>query len=373
MPNYDLAAKYVKVAYKMRACLRRTPAFTAVESALPLNVLGMGDATRQSDMSRENPSKPSGDVDAQGKSAQGNSAQGNSAQGNDAQVEYWNGRAGEIWTRNQARLDRAFAPLTYALVEKAAPARGEKIVDVGCGCGDLALALASRVGHAGHVMGIDVSKPMLERAQARANAVAGDHGALAWVEADATSQAFVAEYDLLASRFGVMFFADPIAAFGNLRRALKPGGRFAFLCWRPLDCNPWLAFPLAATRELLGPQPPAEPFAPGPFALSDPTRVEKILREAGYCEVSTTLVDGSVLLGRADAGVGAEANAQAVDDALELALRTGPVAALLREADEATRLEARQRVAAALKTIVADGEVRLPGSCWLYTGRGSAV
>jgi SAM-dependent methyltransferase len=318
-------------------------------------------------MSTEDPSKLSGN------DAQGNNSQGNDAQGNVAQVEYWNGRAGEIWARNQARLDRAFAPLTEVLVEKATPAQGEKIVDVGCGCGDLALALASRVGSAGHVMGIDVSKPMLERAQARADGLAGDHCSLAWVEADATNQAFVAEYDLLVSRFGVMFFADPVAAFANLRRALKPGGRFAFLCWRPLDYNPWLGVPCAAMRELLAPQPPADPFAPGPFALSDSERTTKILQAAGYSDVSAHRIDASVLLGRADGEASGDLNARAVEDALELSLRTGPAAALLREADEATRLAARERVADALATLVADGEVRLPGSCWLYTGRGSAV
>jgi SAM-dependent methyltransferase len=290
---------------------------------------------------------------------------------NSSQVEYWNGRAGETWARNQARLDRAFEPLTHELVEKVAPAIGERIIDVGCGCGDLALALASRVGPAGHILGIDVSKLMLERAQARA--LAGDDTTVTWVEADAAEHEFVAEYDLLASRFGTMFFADPVAAFRNLRRALKPGGRFAFLCWRSLERNPWLAVPLAPLHDLLGPRPPVDPFAPGPFAFSDPNRVGEILSATGYSDFSATLVEASLLLGRAEAAAEMDSKASAIADALELTLRTGPVAAFLRDADEATKIEARRRVSAALSTLVADGEIRLPGSCWLYTGRRPAV
>ena len=205
---------------------------------------------------------------------------------NIAQVEFWNGRAGETWARNQERLDRAFAPLMSVLVEKAAPEIGERIIDVGCGCGDLALALAPRLGRRGHILGVDVSKQMLERAQARALAVSGEHATLAWLEADASACEFAAEYDLLVSRFGVMFFADPVAAFRVLRRALKPGGRFAFLCWRSLERNPWLAVPATALHDLLGPRPPADPWAPGPYALSDATRVCEMLREAGFSRLA---------------------------------------------------------------------------------------
>jgi SAM-dependent methyltransferase len=291
---------------------------------------------------------------------------------NAAQVEFWNGRVGEIWVRNQERLDRAFAPLAQGLVEQAVPASEERILDIGCGCGDLALALAARVGARGHVLGIDISKPMLERAQARARALAGQHASLTWLEADAGTHEFAAEYDLLTSRFGVMFFADPVKAFANLRRALKPGGRFAFLCWRSLQRNPWVAVPLAQIQDLVGPQSPADPFAPGPYALSDPDRVGEILSAAGYSDFSANLVEASVLLGSAGAEAGRESNARAVEDALALTLRTGPVSAFLRDADEATKIEARRRVGAAFSTIVADGEVRLLGSCWLYMGRRPA-
>ena len=289
---------------------------------------------------------------------------------NDAQIEYWNGRAGNLWVRNQERLDRAFAALTDIFVDKTAPASGMKVLDVGCGCGDLALMLATRVGPKGQVLGIDISKPMIERARARSldDAQASlERAPVLWAEADAAAHEFSADYDLLVSRFGVMFFADPIAAFGNLRHALKPGGRCSFLCWAKLDLNPWVAVPLAPLRELFGPQPPADPHAPGPFALSDPARVELILRAAGASNISATLIEAPVLLGRTDDKAGPGSKDRAIEDALELIERTGPVSALLRDADEATKIEARRRIGAALSPVVVDGEVRLGGSCWLYT------
>jgi SAM-dependent methyltransferase len=289
---------------------------------------------------------------------------------NDAQIEYWNGRVGGLWVRNQERLDRAFAALTAIFVARTAPESGTKVLDVGCGCGDLALMLATRVGPKGQVLGIDISKPMIERARARSLAdtqASLERAPVSWAEADAAAYEFAADYDLLVSRFGVMFFADPIAAFSNLRRALKPGGRCAFLCWAKLDLNPWVAVPLAPLRELFGPQPPADSHAPGPFALSDPVRVESILRAAGASNISATLIEAPVLLGRTGDMAGPDAKAQAIDDALELIMRTGPVSALLRDADEATKIEARRRIGAALSPFITDGEVKLGGSCWLYT------
>jgi SAM-dependent methyltransferase len=289
---------------------------------------------------------------------------------NDVQIEYWNGRVGDLWARNQERLDRAFAALTDIFIDKMAPLNGAKILDTGCGCGDLALALAARIGPAGHVAGIDVSKPMIERARARAETwgkAAHDRATTTWTEADAATHAFAAEYDLIVSRFGVMFFSEPAAAFRNLRRALKPGGRCAFLCWGPLDINAWVTVPLGTLRDLFAPQPPADPHAPGPFALSDPKRMETILREAGASKIEATLIKAPVLLGRADDKTGPALKERAVDDALELILRTGPVSALLREVDEATKVEARRRVASALLPFAVEGDVKLEGACWLYT------
>jgi SAM-dependent methyltransferase len=291
------------------------------------------------------------------------------AQSNAAQIEFWNGRVGELWKRNQERLDRAFAAFTPILIGGAAPTRTENLVDVGCGCGELALALAAQMGSSGHVLGIDISKPMLERARARAAALSGAHAALDWLEADATDYHFDADFDLLVSRFGVMFFADPVASFGNLRRALKPGGRFAFLCWSKLDLNPWAAVPVASLSDLCGPQLPADPFAPGPFALADTRRAEAIFTQAGFCDLTVTPIKASVLLGRAESDKASDRQVRAVEDAMELSLRTGPAGALLREADDATKHEARRLMSAALLPYAADGELKLGATCWLYRGR----
>lgn len=211
---------------------------------------------------------------------------------------------------------------------------------------------------------------MLERAQQRADSLSGGHAPLAWFEADASAHGFAADHDVLTSRFGVMFFADPSAAFGNLRRALKPGGRFAFLCWRELGANPWVALPLAQVADLPGGQQQTDPLAPGPFALADRQRTCGIFEDAGFADCTAIQVDGDVVLGRA--GGGADAQAAAVADALELSLRTGPVGAILREADDELKQEVRRRITKFLGGIARDGAVTLPGSCWLYTGRNPA-
>jgi SAM-dependent methyltransferase len=288
---------------------------------------------------------------------------------NTAQIEFWNGRVGETWARYQDRLDRAFAPMTDLLAEMTPLRSGERVVDVGCGCGDLALTLAVRIGRAGNVLGVDISKPMLAVAQVRGVALTGDHAPVEWLQADASQYAFTASYDLLVSRFGVMFFAEPVAALRNLGTALKPGGRFAFLCWRELEHNPWAAFPASQIRDIAPPQA-ADPHAPGPFAFADKARVGGLLREAGFDEISAVEVETSILLGSA---TGADAPARAVENALDLSLRTGPVGAVMREADDALKQEVRRRLSAAFAPLVKDGEVRLPGALWLYSGRKPAT
>lgn len=290
-----------------------------------------------------------------------------------AQIEFWNGRPGEIWARNQEKFDRIFSPLTQVLTDQVAPASRERVLDIGCGCGDLALALAARMSAKAHILGVDVSKPMLERARQRGKGLVGEHADLAWLEADASTHAFSADYDLLISRFGVMFFADPLEAFGNLYRALKPGGRLAILCWRDIEHNPWFGLPLAQIQDLVGPQQPATPLTPGPFGFADPSRVCAMLVQAGFAACTAKSVDAPLCLGRAGAPAAADANAQAVADALDISLRVGPVAAFLREADDAAKIEVRSRVETLFASIVIAGEISLGSACWLYTGHKPAA
>ena len=155
---------------------------------------------------------------------------------NQEQIDYWNGNAGTTWVDSQERMDKMLAPLTSPLLARANAAPGERILDVGCGCGDTSLQLAAS---GASVWGVDISKPMLERAAARAQLMsqANTHFSVA----DAATADLPAEHDLVFSRFGVMFFSDPVAAFANLYGSLKPNGRLCFLCWQPPRNNPWMS------------------------------------------------------------------------------------------------------------------------------------
>src|SRR6202012_5499402 len=157
------------------------------------------------------------------------------------QIAYWNGPNGQRWTDRQAEQDVLLAPVTQALIDRAAPRPGERIIDVGCGCGGTSMALASRVAPAGFVLGVDISGPMLSRARQ----LAPKELPVDFVLADATVYPFdPGSFDLLVSRFGVMFFAEPAVSFSNLRRALRPNGRVAFACWRAPRENPWMMTPV---------------------------------------------------------------------------------------------------------------------------------
>jgi SAM-dependent methyltransferase len=195
---------------------------------------------------------------------------------------------------------------------------------------------------------------MLEIARDRA-AVAGLPQA-EFLEADAQIHAFPAgSYDGLFSRFGVMFFADPQAAFANLRRALKPGGRLTFISWRPLAENPWMTVPLfAALRHLPPPQPPP-PGAPGPFAFADPEHVRAILAGAGFGDIALIPLDAKI-------------GGNTIDEAVKLALRVGPLGAMLREYPEAAP-RVVDDIRAALEPYAVDGRVTMDAAAWLASAR----
>lgn len=280
------------------------------------------------------------------------------AQDNAAQIAYWNDRAGATWTEFQERLDKLFEPITALALDAAAPALGERVIDVGCGCGATVLALAGRVGATGHILGLDVSEPMSTRARQRIAASAIGHAEV--VVSDAALHAFPrGDTDLLFSRFGVMFFADPVAAFANLRRAMRPGGRLLCVAWRPLADNPWFSVPLEAGRALLAPQPPSDPDAPGPFAFANRERTLGILSSAGWREVHLTHHD--VPMKFADAGQ--------FEQASEFATRMGAMARLLADVDADVRETVRLAVAEALKPYDGPDGINLTGSIWLLSAR----
>ena len=206
---------------------------------------------------------------------------------NEGQIEFWNGPAGERWVDFMESQDRMLGPLGEAAMAAGEIAPGQRVIDIGCGCGTTTLQLAQRVSPSGHVLGIDISTPMLKHAQRRAATM--DAVSIDLQNHDAATHAFEPQsFDRVYSRFGVMFFTDPVAAFANIRAALKPGGKLAFVCWQTLDLNPWMATTLAvAIQYLERPEPPA-PDGPGPFAFRDPDRVRAILSDAGFSNVDIT-------------------------------------------------------------------------------------
>ena len=273
---------------------------------------------------------------------------------NAKQSAYWNGEAGRRWTAVQQSQDRLLGAISAALFEAAAPQPGEAVIDVGCGAGDTTLRAAALTGKA---LGVDMSEPMLARARQRA-AEAGSPARFA--HADATLYDFSTEAaDLMISRFGVMFFAEPKRSFANLRRGLKAGGRLAFAAWRHPERNPWLMVPYGAALKRLPPQPSLPLDAPGPFAFHDEARVREILETAGFRDVS--FATSTVELDIAD-GEGLEA---AVDKALTL----GPTSRALADQPEAVRAAVREELGAALAGCLRDGKVGLGGATWIVRAR----
>ena len=273
----------------------------------------------------------------------------------------WNGRTGAAWLLHQERLDRMLEPFGSSAWAAARPALGEHVLDIGCGAGTTTLSLARAVGPYGTATGLDISEPLLGRAKVRATEA---RTAAAFLLADAAIHPFdQGSIDLLFSRFGVMFFDDPVAAFRNLRRALKPRGRLAFVCWRGADENEWVRLPMAAVRDVIPPQPPLAPDAPGPFSFGDAGRVKAILADAGYSGIQFAAFDHDITFGRGD---GRDA---AIDDALEQAFETGPLSRALADQPEDIRLRAAQAVRAVFAERVAGTSVVLRGAAWVVTAQ----
>ena len=268
------------------------------------------------------------------------------------QVEAWNGQMGEQWAASEARTERGLAPVLAALMDWAAPSHGMRIVDVGCGAGGTTLALANAVAPTGHVTGLDVSAVILEAARARL----ADTPNVTLTLADALTWRLEGEpADLLFSRFGVMFFGDPVAAFANLRRSLKPGGRFAFAAWAPLDQNPWMNLPLQAAFTVIPPPPPAAPDEPGQFAFGNAPRVLRILHDAGYPTARVRAFDFTMRYpgddpARTAAGL----------------TTMGQTGRLLRERTEAERAQAADAIAQAITPLVKDGWIDLAARVLLF-------
>ena len=276
---------------------------------------------------------------------------------NAAQIEFWNGPTGQRWTRLSKSIEDNLRPFTEAVLQRLAPQPGERIVDIGCGGGDTTLALAERVQGHGFVLGVDVSRPLLQRATARAANT--PEYPVRFVEADAAAYAFErASFDALFSRFGVMFFADPAAAFANMRRALKPGGRLAFACWRDRRENPWVTVPVAAARQHIAELPPPPgPEEPGPFAFADSARIQRILTSAGFTHIQCDKFDPQLTYG------------DGTREAADYLTQMGPVGSVLQEHPEALRAKVVDTLTGMLEAKREPGPVRLAAAVWIVSAR----
>lgn len=274
------------------------------------------------------------------------------------QIAYWNGPGGQRWAARQRAQDILLRPVADILIDRANPGIGERIIDVGCGSGATTIAFARKVGPSGRALGVDVSGPML--AQARQSAPADLP--VDFVLADATIYPFdPASTDVLASRFGVMFFAEPAVSFANLRKALRPSGRLAFACWREPRANPWMIAPLQAVYRHVPKLPEQGPEDPGPFAFASEARVKRILSEAGFTGIAMEARDLSL-----DIAIGGGLNA-AVQGALEI----GPANRALEGAPAEVRAAATNSIREVLAPFVLGETVPLPGSIWIVTARAS--
>jgi SAM-dependent methyltransferase len=274
---------------------------------------------------------------------------------NPEQHQYWNETAGPKWAQLSDVIDTQIAPLGGEALDRIGVGAGQRVLDVGCGCGQTTLELARRVGAKGAALGADISRPMLESARARA-LEAGVRNAR-FEHSDAQVHPFEAEaFDLVFSRFGVMFFSDPVAAFANLLRALRPGARLGFVCWQALAQNAWMLRPMAALAPLLSLQPPSDPHAPGPFAFADADRVTRILQDAGFGSVAVEGMERELLVG----------GGASLDDSVGFLLQMGPAGAALRDAAEDVRNKAAAAVRDAIAPFETEVGVCMPAAAWLF-------
>ena len=269
-------------------------------------------------------------------------------------LSFWNGKGGHTWVARQAYTDITLTPVTDALLAFAAPRTGERVVDIGCGCGAPTLEFARAVGRFGRVAGFDISGPMLAESERRSG-VAGLAN-IDWRQAD-PAVAELDEYDLLISAFGVMFFGDRVAAFTNMRRSAAPDARMALVCWRALAENPWMEVPMAAVARHLPPRPKPVPNAPGMFAFADPEHVTGVLTASGWAAPSFEALDMDL-----DIAAG-----RGLEEAVVQSTQIGAINSWLRNQPQEVVSAAVASLREELKPYADGMSVRLPGAMWLIS------
>jgi SAM-dependent methyltransferase len=279
---------------------------------------------------------------------------------NDAQQQFWNEPGGQAWVQWQRQMDVQLSPLGDAAIEALHVQPGERVLDIGCGCGQTTLQVAHLVGPTGSAVGLDISGPMVQRAVDRASEAQLPQAHFVVADAQTAALAIIGEpVDAVLSRFGVMFFADPELAFANIASFTKPGGRLSFVCWQSPKENPWMS---TLGRELVavfGDPGPMDPAAPGPNAFADRDRTAKIIRAGGWTDVAVMpCVRPMQLFGTDD-----------FETAVEGSLRIGAASRLLANATDEQRIATRTIADRVMRSFWRDGGAILDGACWLVTAK----
>jgi ubiquinone/menaquinone biosynthesis C-methylase UbiE len=273
------------------------------------------------------------------------------------QTALWNGRAGRAWVEAQQVLDQMFEPFEDRLVEVVCAGSGRRVLDVGCGTGSTTLAVARLLGAKDHCVGVDISDPMIAAARARAQR---EDTPASFVRADVQTHAFEpASFDVIISRFGVMFFDDPVLAFTNVRRAATDDAKLRFIAWRSAAENPFMTTAEHAAAPLLPNIPARQPDAPGQFSFADRHRVSSILEESGWAETDIRPIDVDCTLPE--------------KELVGYLTRLGPVGLILQEANERTRTQVIETVRTAFDPYVHGTEVRFTAACWMVSARASSA
>ena len=273
---------------------------------------------------------------------------------NSDQKEFWNDIKGQLWVDMQPRIDEMLRPFGEKTLAALGPKSGEKVLEIGCGTGTMTLTLAERVKPSGEIVAVDISKPMLKLARSRTNSLTPDGPV--FVEGDAQVHNFSTGYfDALFSRFGVMFFDDPITAFRNFRDAVRPGGRLAYVCWADRKDNPWIRLPTGASREFLDIPPPPEVDAPGQFAMEREARIKEVLEESGWSNAAIERFDIKHSLG------------SNVSDAANFISHMGPMSEPFSMTDEETQRKCLEAIKGALKPYEEPKGVYMGFATWIVT------
>jgi ubiquinone/menaquinone biosynthesis C-methylase UbiE len=272
------------------------------------------------------------------------------------QATLWNGPAGQAWVERQEVLDRMFTTLEGLLVEAVSAAAASRVLDVGCGTGSTTLAVARQLGPSGRSTGIDISEPMLAAACARAER---EGMPASFILADAQTHGFEpASFDMIISRFGVMFFSDPVHAFANLRRATREDAELAFIAWRSAAENPFMTTAERAAKPLLPNIPARQSDAPGQFAFADQHRVRRILEESGWTGIEVRPID--VVCAFPD------------KELIAYVTQFGPLGRIFHEVDEATRARVIDTVRPAFDPYLEGAEVRFTAACWMVRAQAAS-